>query len=147
KSLRDASADNLAAARARLEPLEYKRAYHVVTEIARTLEAAAAAERGDWKAFGGLMVESHRSLRDDFEGSTGGVDLVVDLACEIGEAGGVIGSRMTGGGFGGCTVSLVKTDAVAGVSRRIADAYKAKTGTEATIFATRPAAGARRLEP
>ena len=130
----------------KLDALELKRARHVVTEIERTLQAADAARAGDWQAFGRLMVQSHDSLREDFEVSTPELDLLVRLACEMGESAGVLGSRMTGGGFGGCTVSLVRSNAVERVSRQIGDQYAAKIGKEATIFATKPAAGARVLQ-
>ena len=70
------------------------------------------------------------------------LDIVVDIAESIGLKGGMIGCRMTGGGFGGCTVALVKSDAVEAISKKIAADYKKKTGIEATIFVSRPAAGA-----
>ncbi|MFA7006471.1 MAG: galactokinase, partial [Verrucomicrobiia bacterium] len=85
---------------------------------------------------------SHAALRDDYEVSCSELDAAVEIAQEIGSAGGVIGSRMTGGGFGGCTVSLVKTAAVADISRKIAEAYRKRTGIEATLFVSRPGAGA-----
>jgi galactokinase len=92
------------------------------------------------------MYASHAALRDDYEVSCAELDVAVDIAQEIGEAGGVIGSRMTGGGFGGCTVSLVKTASVADISRKIAEAYRKRTGIEATLFVSRPGSGATVLK-
>ena len=96
----------------------------------------------DWPTVGELMYASHRSLRDDYEVSCAELDAVVEIAESIGLSGGVYGCRMTGGGFGGCAVALVKSDAVAAISKKIAAEYKKKTGLEATIFGSRPAAGA-----
>lgn len=86
-----------------------KRARHVVTEIQRTLDAAAALEKGDFQQFGRLMNESHDSLRDDYEVSSKELDSLVSAAREVD---GVLGSRLTGAGFGGCTVTLLRKDAV-----------------------------------
>ena len=88
------------------------------------------------------MYASHASLRDDYEVSCKELDAVVEIAEEIGFRGGVYGCRMTGGGFGGCCVALVKADSVAAITKKIAADYKARTGIEAAIFASRPAAGA-----
>jgi galactokinase len=88
------------------------------------------------------MYASHRSMRDDYEISCREIDAVVEIAESIGIPGGVYGCRMTGGGFGGCAVALAKSDAVAAISQKIAADYKKKTGIEATIFVSRPAAGA-----
>jgi galactokinase len=87
------------------------------------------------------MYASHASLRDDFGVSCEELDLLVDLAAGAGD--GVIGSRMTGGGFGGCTISLVRRGALDRVARHIEDGYLAKTGRRATAFATRPVGGAQ----
>jgi galactokinase len=81
-------------------------------------------------------------LRDDYEVSCAELDALVEIAESIGLSGGVYGCRMTGGGFGGCAVALVKSDSVASISRQLAAGYKEKTGLEATIFGSRPAAGA-----
>jgi len=91
------------------------------------------------------MYASHESLRDDYEVSCDELDILVELAREIGIPGGVFGSRMTGGGFGGCTVSLVKTDAVATVSETIRSRYLDETNIEPSIFASRPACGAHAI--
>ena len=93
------------------------------------------------------MYASHYSLRDDYEVSCAELDAVVEIAQAIGLKGGVYGCRMTGGGFGGCTVALVKSTAVGAIKRKIAADYKRKTGIEATMFVTRPAAGAAVLKP
>ena len=106
-ALRDVNPDRLEAERGRLDDVHYRRARHVVTEIARTVEAAEAIGRGDWPTVGRLMLASHASLRDDYQVSCEELDLLVELAAECD---GVIGSRMTGGGFGGCTISLVRRD-------------------------------------
>ncbi|MCC7193461.1 MAG: galactokinase [Phycisphaeraceae bacterium] len=145
RSLRDATKAQLEANRSKLDRVEFSRALHVVNEITRTVEAAEAAQRADWQRFGQLMFQSHASLRDDYEVSCPELDTLVDLAFDMMATGSVIGSRMTGGGFGGCTVSLVSTDAVGTVRDALAHGYKQRTGIEATIFDTRPAAGARVL--
>jgi len=88
------------------------------------------------------MYESHRSLRDDFEVSCAEVDTLVELAQDIGAAGGVLGSRMTGGGFGGCTVTLVRTDRVAPVADLMAREYRLRHGRALATFVSRPARGA-----
>ena len=144
-SLRDATLDGLQAARERMEPVVARRARHVITEIERTRQAAQAIRAGDWRTAGQLMYASHASLRDDFEVSCAELDLVVELAQSIGESGGVIGCRMTGGGFGGCAVSLVRAEAIPQITKQIADGYRRKTGLEPAIFSSRPAGGARVL--
>jgi galactokinase len=144
--LRDATLADLERHAAALEATLVRRARHVITEIARTAAAAEAVARHDWPALGAAMYASHASLRDDYEVSCRELDLLVDLAREIGVAGGVIGSRMTGGGFGGCTATLVRTAAVEKVSETIRIRYNEATGIEPTMFATRPAAGAAVLE-
>ena len=91
------------------------------------------------------MYASHNSLRDDYEVSCDELDLLVDLAQEIGAAGGVIGSRMTGGGFGGCTVSLIKADRAQDVAAQLRSSYHEKTGIQPFLFVSRPARGAHVL--
>jgi len=145
-ALRDATMKALTAARARMEAVAFRRARHVITENERTVEAARALQEGEWEKAGHLMYASHASLRDDYEVSCSELDLVVEIAKGIGLEGGMIGCRMTGAGFGGCTVSLVRTDAAARILRAIGDTYEKKTGNQATIFSSRPAAGARSLK-
>jgi len=120
----------------------YHRARHVIGEIERTKQAAEDIRAADWAAVGKLMYASHRSLRNDYEVSCKALDTVVEIAKSIGPKGGMIGCRMTGAGFGGCAVALVKTDAIDAISKKIGADYKKKTGIEATIFVSRPAAGA-----
>lgn len=117
----------------------FRRARHVITEDDRTVAMAEALQRKDWTTCGKLMYASHDSMRDDFEITCPEIDALVEIAKTVD---GVVGSRMTGGGFGGCTVSLVETTKVAAISKAISEQYKTKTGIEATIFATRPAQGA-----
>jgi galactokinase len=88
------------------------------------------------------MYASHASLRDDYEVSCPELDLMVELAQSIGREGGVIGCRMTGGGFGGCTVSLVNAASVPQVTEALRDGYHRRTGIEPTLFDSRPAQGA-----
>jgi galactokinase len=144
-TLREATTNQLEAVRAKLGDVNYRRARHVIGEIDRTVKAADAISAGRWNEVGQLMYASHSSLRDDYEVSCAELDLLVALAQEIGSAGGVIGSRMTGGGFGGCTVSLVKTSAANGVAQTLYDRYQKQTGIEPALFTSRPAQGAHRL--
>jgi galactokinase len=145
-ALRDATPAALEAARRQLDPVVFRRARHVITENERTLQAAKAIQASDWPAVGQLMYASHASLRDDYEVSCPELDTVVEIAKAMGESAGVIGCRMTGGGFGGCAVSLVKTEAVQQITRRLDADYEKKTGRQTTIFSSRPAAGARILK-
>ena len=141
-SLRDATAGQLEACKGKLDAVAYRRARHVIGEIERTVHAAEALRASNWISAGQLMYASHASLRDDYEVSCPELDAVVEITESIGLAGGVYGCRMTGGGFGGCAVALVKADQVAAITEQIASVYHVKTGLEATIFSSRPAAGA-----
>jgi galactokinase len=141
-SLRDADPEALEGAKNRMDEVVYRRARHVIGEIERTLHAAEGIRASNWPTVGNLMYASHTSLRDDYEVSCAELDAVVDIAEAIGVKGGVFGCRMTGGGFGGCAVALVKTGAVEAISKKIAADYKGQTGIEATLFVSRPAAGA-----
>jgi galactokinase len=141
-SLRDATADGLERARSRMDLFVFQRARHVIGEIERTLHAAEGIRNSNWPTVGQLMYASHYSLRDDYEVSCAELDAVVDICEPIGVKGGVYGCRMTGGGFGGSCVALVKADTVDAITKKIAADYKAKTGIEATLFSSRPAAGA-----
>jgi galactokinase len=146
ETLRDITREQLEACRDQLGEVNYRRARHVVGEIARTLEAAAAISNAQWQKVGRLMYASHASLRDDYEVSCDELNLLVELAHEIGAAGGVIGSRMTGGGFGGCTVSLVESAAADSIAEIISQRYFQQTGIQPTLFTTRPARGAHRIK-
>jgi len=141
-SLRDATATALEAAKGKMDPVVYRRARHVIGEIERTVHAAEGVRASNWPTVGQLMYASHYSLRDDYEVSCDELDTVVEIAEAIGINGGVYGCRMTGGGFGGCCVALVKADAVDTISKKIGADYKTKIGIEPTIFVSRPAAGA-----
>lgn len=141
-SWREVSADEVRAAWERLGDPVNRRARHVVGEIARTREAAAALASHDFEALGPLMAASHDSLRDDFEVSCRELDVMVDLARAIGRAGGVIGSRMTGGGFGGSTVTLCESSHAAAIGTALAEGYERATGIVPQIFASRPSRGA-----
>jgi galactokinase len=145
-SLRDASERELLACQSSMDEVAFRRARHVITENKRTQKAARAVQTSDWESAGRFMYASHASLRDDYEVSCRELDAVVELAQGIGEGGGMLGCRMTGAGFGGCAVSLVKTASVPHITKQMADAYEKKTGIQATIFPSRPAAGARVLK-
>jgi galactokinase len=119
-----------------------RRSRHVVGEIARTKAAAEALSRNDFEALGPLMSASHDSLRDDFEVSCPELDLMVEIAREIGREGGVIGARMTGGGFGGSTVTLCESDKAEAIAETLAAKFEAGTGIKPQIFASRPSQGA-----
>jgi galactokinase len=119
-----------------------RRARHVVGEIERTISAAAALSRNDFEALGPLMAASHDSLRDDFEVSCHELDLMVTIARSIGRSGGVIGARMTGGGFGGSTVTLCESSKAQSIAATLAETYQKSTGITPQIFASRPANGA-----
>ena len=108
-----------------------KRAKHAVLENQRTIQSVDALKSNDLLTFGKLMNESHVSLRDDYEVSCDEIDILVDEAWKID---GVIGSRITGGGFGGCTVSIVKDDAIENFMEKVGKTYKARTNKEACFY-------------
>jgi galactokinase len=144
-ALRDATIQDLTAARDAMDPVVFRRARHVISENERTLQAARLIQEGHWSRFGELMYASHASLRDDYEVSCPELDAIVEIARSMGEKEGIVGCRMTGAGFGGCAISLVRTQVVKVVSRKIAEAYENKTGTLPAVFSSRPAGGARVL--
>jgi len=131
KALRDVTIDDLGRYGTGLNEVVYKRCRHVITENARVLEATTALEHNDLNAFGRLMAASHRSLRDDYEVSCAELDTMVDLAVPIE---GVHGARMTGGGFGGSTINLVKADNVGEFKETVARGYEQATGHRPEIF-------------
>lgn len=140
-ALRDLSEDQLAAHSNDLpEPIR-SRARHVVSENRRTLQSVAALERGDVAAFGQLMNESHASLRDDYQVSLPEIDHLVATAQRLA---GCYGSRLTGAGFGGCTVSLVERSDVESFSRDLLQAYHTATGRTATMYVCRASDGVGR---
>ncbi len=142
RALRDAGMGDLERARPQLDALVFRRARYVITENNRTVEAAHRIRGERWERVGELMYESHTSLRDDYEVSCEELDLAVELAKKIGPDGGVLGCRMTGGGFGGCVVALVKAMQAKAISHDIGEGYLAQTRRHATIFLSRPGAGA-----
>ena len=141
-ALRDATVETLERAKNKMDEVVFRRARHAISEIERTFHAAEGVRASNWPTVGQLMYASHYSLRDDYEVSCKELDVVVQIAESIGYKGGIYGCRMTGGGFGGCAVALVKTELVEAISQKIAAEYKKKTKIEATIFVSRPAAGA-----
>lgn len=144
-SWRDITLNDLEARREQLGDEAFRRGRHVVSEIRRTLDCADAMAAGDWASVGLLMYASHESLHGDFEVSTPELDKLVELAAAMGPGQGVIGARMTGGGFGGCTVTLCDAAAVDAVREKLTADYQQATGIQPTAFATRPAQGARVL--
>lgn len=123
-------------------PVCRKRAKHAVYENQRTIRAYKALKANDLETFGKYMNASHISLRDDYEVSCEEIDILVNLAWQIP---GVIGSRITGGGFGGCTVSIVKNDAVESFIEKVGEGYRARTGHAAEFYVVDVGEGAHRL--
>ena len=119
-----------------------KRARHAVYENQRTIKAVSALREGDLEGFGKLMNEAHISMRDDYGASCEEVDILVDEAWKLP---GVIGSRITGGGFGGCTVSIVKNEYVDNFTKALGSVYKERTGIEAEFYIADASDGARRI--
>jgi galactokinase len=139
RSLRDVTEAMLPAAERRLEPVVFRRVRHVVTENARVESTIAAFAAGDLDSVAAAFAASHASLRDDYEVSSPGLDAMVDIAAGVP---GVLASRMTGAGFGGSTINLVRPAAVAALREAVAARYRARTGLEPTVRVVRPAAGA-----
>jgi len=131
RALRDISLSDLESHRGLLSEVVYKRCRHIVTENARTLAFASALRSGDTGALPQLMADAHRSIRDDFEVSCPELDIMVQLAEE---QPGVLGARMTGGGFGGCTINLVDASASDAFCKRVAQGYEAATGYHPNIY-------------
>jgi len=144
KALRDVDESQLEGAlkAGRIQKEAYSRALHAVRETARTLQAADALRGGDYRRFGALMYESHESLRALYEVSCAELDAIVELArsCQ-----GVYGSRMTGGGFGGCAIILARAAEAAPIGQAVAEGFSRRFGRACPIFATRPAPGASLL--
>ncbi|MGB0645375.1 MAG: galactokinase, partial [Akkermansiaceae bacterium] len=138
ESWRDVTMEDVYAAQEKMGDRIFRRSRHVVTEIARTAQVVEAFKSCDFSNIGSLMESSHRSLRDDFEVSCDELDLMVALAKEIGLEGGVLGARMTGGGFGGSTVTLCHSINAEAIARQMNDRYQAQTGIEPLLFVTRP---------
>lgn len=138
-SLRDVSNSQLEAARTWLDPVLYRRAAHIVAENERVVAGAALLRRGDGAGFGELMYASHESSRALFENSTPHLDLLVELARGMP---GILGSRLTGGGFGGATISLVESAAAPRAARQLAAAYFEQTGISSQAILCESADGA-----
>ena len=138
KALRDVSADLLAAEGWRLDPVEMRRARHVVTENGRVQDSVAALRAGDVARFGQLMIESHASLRDDYAVSGSELDTLVAAALETP---GVLGARLTGAGFGGCAVALVRTAQAETAAERIAAQYQQASGRTGSVYICAPSDG------
>jgi galactokinase len=139
QSLRDATVDFFTRVQETVPPVPRQRARHVITENERVVEFAAAARAGDLEKMGQLFVASHRSMQYDYEITCEEIDFLVDSAIKMP---GVYGARMTGGGFGGCTVNLIKVGAEEEFTRTLADLYQAKYGITARFYDCKPANGA-----
>jgi galactokinase len=137
--LRDATLEDLEACRALMSAASFKRCRHIITENRRVMEARKALLAGDMERFGALMVEAHMSFRDDFAASCEEVDVLVAIAMQQAEC---FGARITGGGFGGCTVNVVRAEAAERFVATVRREYAAKTGIDADCFVCTPADGA-----
>jgi galactokinase len=142
RALRDVTLAQLEAHRQKLSPRVFARCRHVITENERVKSAVKTLHRGDSKALGALLQDSHRSLRDDYEVSCKELDLMVEIAMA---QPGLIGARMTGGGFGGCTVNLVESAAVSNFKQDVAEEYSSKTGLTPEIYVSPASEGAQQL--
>jgi galactokinase len=142
KFLRDATVEDLAKWSHEMSPEAVKRARHVITECTRTVAACEALMKHDLKTLGQLMAEAHTSYSKDFEGSCVEADTMVELAQELP---GLIGARLTGGGFGGCTINLVEQAHATEFSKALGERYKAKTGIEPQIMVCHASDGAHRI--
>ena len=143
RALRDVTAAQLEKHRLLLTPKVYARCRHVITENDRVQRAVRALEAGDIRAFGPLMGDSQRSLRDDYEVSCKEVDLMAEIAAV---QPGVVGARMTGGGFGGCTVSLVESAAVDAFKKNVAAGYASRTGLKPEIYVSAASDGVKQID-
>ena len=137
--LRDATLDDLEACRDRMSPEIFARCRHIITENARVLRARVALQEHDLVAFGELMREAHVSFRDDFAASCMEVDTLVEIADALP---GCFGSRITGGGFGGCTVNVVAAEQAEGFREALVSEYKKRLGIAADCYISRASDGA-----
>jgi galactokinase len=144
RALRDVNTDQLDAEKSRLGNVLYRRARHVVSENTRTLAAYSALAEGDVIALGALVRASHDSLRDDYDVSCKSIEMLIELTagCD-----GVIGSRMVGGGFGGCVLSIVEKKATESVVKRIRTDYGNIIGCEPWVHVVSAAGAAGEFEP
>jgi galactokinase len=148
KALRDVALPQLESRRTdlrheRMPDLIYRRCHHIVSENARVLRTVEALQKADLKTVGGCMAESHLSMKNDYEISCRELDVMVDLA---NRRAGLIGSRMTGGGFGGCTINLVRTESVTQFKNEIRLAYQEATGIEPDIYVSAAGAGVSEVQ-
>lgn len=141
-ALRDVALEQLEQYGSDLPEVVYRRCRHVITENARVLSAAEALKSHHLRPFGKLMAESHRSLRDDYEVSSEELDVMVELASSID---GVYGARMTGGGFGGCTINIVAVEHVEHFKQVVARDYERKTGLKPEIYICEASNGAEEI--
>jgi len=139
RALRDVTLPDLEIHRNAMSDVVYRRCRHVITENQRVLDAGEALKSGDLAQFGQLMYDSHHSLRDDYEVSCRELDLLVELASAHE---GVFGARMTGGGFGGCTINLVRAETAEQFKRDLAEGYAKETGKAAEVYVGSAADGA-----
>ena len=146
ESLREASPERLSEHADRMDPIVVRRARHVISENARTLQASYCIREGDWRELGQLMDASHLSLKNDYEVSCVELDTVVSIAQQIGPRGGILGCRMTGGGFGGCAIALIQTPRRDEIIRTVESQYRARIGIAPTLFTFRPGHGAELVE-
>jgi len=142
KALRDVSLEEFDKRCSALPEVVQKRCRHVITENARVIEAGEALTRRNLQRFGELMRESHASLRDDFQVSCEELDVMVELATQVD---GVYGGRMTGGGFGGCTINLVQSQKVETFKNTLLARYEKATGRRAEIYVCTAGDGVRIL--
>jgi galactokinase len=141
--LRDATLDDLARWGSEMSPEAMKRARHVISENLRTVAAADALIHNDLKELGRLMAEAHRSYSQDFEASCAEADAMLELAQDLP---GLIGARLTGGGFGGCTVNLVERQHAPAFARSLAERYRSRTGIQPQIHICHASGGAHRVQ-
>ncbi len=143
RALRDVTPEAFAARQSELDEITRMRCRHVITENQRTLDGVEALRRGDVALFGALMNASHASLRDDYQVSCDELDIMVEAAQR---QPGVLGARMTGAGFGGCTVSLVRSEHTPAFGREVARAYTKETGVTPDVYVCQAEDGVRRLD-
>jgi galactokinase len=142
ESLRDVTLERFEAIQDTIPPVARRRARHIISDTQRVVDFSAATRRSDLREMGRLFVASHRSMQHDYEISCEEIDFLVDTAIELP---GVYGARMTGGGFGGCTVNLVEPEALETFQERLAAAYQERWAKTPVFYNCTPAAGAGRV--
>jgi galactokinase len=139
-SLRDLTAEDLSRASELMDELTFRRCRHVITENQRVLDAVNALKSGNLERMGDLMLQSHASMRDDFEISIPELDLAVETAMSAG----AIGSRMTGGGFGGAAIAIINQSKLGELRNQCLEAFSNQGFIEPNVFSVTPSDGARR---